>query len=699
MSSADQPVLVIAPDRSVRQRLAAVWRYRELLMGLIRKELKVKYKDSSLGFLWSMLNPAMYLAVFYVVFKVILGSPIPNFAIYLLSGLLAWNLFSASVMGAVSSVVANGPLVNKVYFPREILPLSVVGATVVHFFLQSVVLLGTLMIFRYGVALEYLWLIPIALVVLLVLTSGLAILFAACNVYARDLQHLLELALLAWFWMTPIVYPWATPADKLVENDLPSGLTMINPITPIVLTLPARHLRHRLGHRQRRQRHLPAAGRRAALVPAQPPHHRRCLHGHLRGSGAPVRPARGQLRRGALVSAAIQIRGVSKRFRVSQDRQSSLKERIVHLGRAKRGHKDFWALRDIDLDVAQGETVGLLGHNGSGKSTLLKCVGGILSPTDGEIRVRGRVASLLELGAGFHPDLTGRENVFLNAAILGLARRDIEKRFDDIVAFAELEEFIDEQVKHYSSGMYIRLGFAVAINVDPDVLLVDEVLAVGDEAFQQKCLERVRHFQEEGRTIMFVSHAAELMRRICDRVSVLERGRQITTDDPQSAILMFREHLLGERLDDSEVLEHGHRVTKELRIAEVRITGPSDPERHFVRPDEPVHIHVRYETDQRLDDITFALELRDVTGTPAYGCNTDVLGQPIDHVEGEGWITFTLDPALVDGVYSVFVGAHTHDIVTEYDFVPEAAKLTIVGGGGVVGIANLRAKVSDDPPS
>ena len=197
----------------------------------------------------------------------------------------------------------------------------------------------------------------------------------------------------------------------------------------------------------------------------------------------------------------------------------------MHLGRKKRGHKDFWALRDIDLDIAEGETVGLLGHNGSGKSTLLKCVGGILSPTEGEIRVRGRIASLLELGAGFHPDLTGRENVFLNASILGMAKRDIEQRLDEIVAFAELEAFIDEQVKHYSSGMYVRLGFAVAINVEPDVLLVDEVLSVGDEAFQQKCLDRVRGFQQDGRTIIFVSHAADLVRRICDRVMVLDHGR------------------------------------------------------------------------------------------------------------------------------------------------------------------------------
>jgi ABC-2 type transport system permease protein len=231
------PILVIAPDRSVFRRMQAVWRYRELLVGLVRKELKVKYKDSSLGFLWSMLNPAMYLAVFYVVFQVILGSGIPYFAIFLLSGLLAWNLFSASLTAATGSIVNNGSLVNKVYFPREILPLATVGANLVHFFLQVLVLLSALAVFQYGVDLEYLWLVPVALIVLLVLAAGMAILFAALNVYARDLQHLLELVLLAWFWMTPIVYPWQLQADQLAERGATSALTLLNPVTPVVITL------------------------------------------------------------------------------------------------------------------------------------------------------------------------------------------------------------------------------------------------------------------------------------------------------------------------------------------------------------------------------------------------------------------------------------------------------------------------------
>ena len=183
------------------------------------------------------------------------------------------------------------------------------------------------------------------------------------------------------------------------------------------------------------------------------------------------------------MGVAIEIKDISKQFRLYNEKHTSLKERVIHGG--KMPFTPFWALQDVNVNINQGETFGILGRNGCGKSTLLKCVAGILKPTTGEIRVRGSLAAMLELGAGFQPDLSGRDNIYLNGSLLGLSHADIEKRFDDIVAFAELEEFIDNQVKFYSSGMYVRLGFAVAVNVEPDVLLVDEVLAVGDAAFQR----------------------------------------------------------------------------------------------------------------------------------------------------------------------------------------------------------------------
>src|ERR671919_2459031 len=235
---------------------------------------------------------------------------------------------------------------------------------------------------------------------------------------------------------------------------------------------------------------------------------------------------------------SISVESVAKRFRLFHERASSIKERILRMRRSRA--VDFWALRDISYEVPEGSTLGLVGANGSGKTTLLKIIGGILRPTGGRVTTRGRIAALLELGAGFHPELTGRENVYLNASILGLSKRDTDRRFDDIVGFAELEPFIDNQVKHYSSGMFVRLGFAVAVHVDPEILLIDEVLAVGDEAFQRKCIARVREFQEEGRTIVLVTHAVEWVREICDRAVMLERGRVRASGDVGDVVREFR---------------------------------------------------------------------------------------------------------------------------------------------------------------
>jgi ABC-2 type transport system ATP-binding protein len=234
----------------------------------------------------------------------------------------------------------------------------------------------------------------------------------------------------------------------------------------------------------------------------------------------------------------IRVHDVSKRFVIHKDK--SIKERIVNFGRSRRHKDDFWALEDVSFEIQSGTTVGLVGRNGSGKSTLLKIIGGILQATSGGVERRGRLAALLELGAGFHPDLTGRENVYLNSAILGLSRKQTDDYFDSIVAFSEIGDFIDTQVKFYSSGMYVRLAFAIAVHVDPDVLLVDEVLAVGDEAFQQKCMAKIREFQAQGRTIVIVTHSSDQVIDLCDRAIVLSRGRVVFDGDAPEAIEVLR---------------------------------------------------------------------------------------------------------------------------------------------------------------
>jgi ABC-type polysaccharide/polyol phosphate transport system ATPase subunit len=437
------------------------------------------------------------------------------------------------------------------------------------------------------------------------------------------------------------------------------------------------------------------------------------------------------------MSVAISVANVSKRFRLAGEKSISLKERVVR--RRKTATVDFWALRDVDLEIDEGQTIGLLGHNGSGKSTLLKLVGGILQPTTGEIAVRGRVASLLELGAGFHPELTGRENVYLNGAILGLSQKELRRRFDEIVEFAELEQFIDTQVRNYSSGMYVRLGFAVAVNVDPDVLLVDEVLTVGDENFQRKCLDRVHELQQDGRTIVVVSHATDLMRRICDRIAVLDHGHLVTFDAPGEAIRVFREHLLQDQLDRQAFVEAKRReedeasgtpaamqapapptLSRAARVVEqearrnfkVRITGveldhPHRADRPYLHPGEPLTLRISYDAVEPVEDVVFGIAVFDHDdGSYLFGTNTKILGMELPTLEGKGELLFEIESVpLLDGTYPITIGIHSHDDGIVYDWSEQRHWFEVMNPDGRVGTVamDITVKLSThteeaDPP-
>jgi lipopolysaccharide transport system ATP-binding protein len=241
-------------------------------------------------------------------------------------------------------------------------------------------------------------------------------------------------------------------------------------------------------------------------------------------------------------TCAIAVSKVWKKFRLYQEHSHSLKERVIFWRR--RPGDEFWALKDVTLEVPRGQTLGLIGANGSGKSTLLKVISRILYPDCGEVKVHGRVSTLLELGAGFHPDFTGRENIFLNASILGLGRRETRERLGDIIAFSELGGFIDNPIRSYSSGMYMRLGFSVAVHADPDVLLVDEVLAVGDLSFQRKCLERIRELQRRGTTIVLVTHVPEQVLTYCHQAAWLDRGQLRFVGPAADVVGMYTDHAL-----------------------------------------------------------------------------------------------------------------------------------------------------------
>ena len=322
----------------------------------------------------------------------------------------------------------------------------------------------------------------------------------------------------------------------------------------------------------------------------------------------------------------VQIKDVSKRFRVYHERNTTLKQSLV--ARRRGRFEEFWAVRDVSVDIAEGESLGIIGENGSGKSTLLKCVAGILVQDKGTISVRGRLASLLEVGAGFHPDFTGRENVFLNGAILGLPRRYIKSIMDTIVEFAELEQFIDNPVKTYSSGMYTRLGFAIAVNLDPDILVVDEVLAVGDEAFQRRCIERINLMRAEGRTLVFVSHALESVRAVCDRCVWMDHGeaRQIGGVDAVIGAYLAevnrREEAELEVVETSEVDTSPGR--RGVRITAVELSGPDGPTT-VLNTGEPLTVSIGYEAPEPLRGARFSVTFLRGDGAPILTVSTDDL--------------------------------------------------------------------------
>lgn len=376
----------------------------------------------------------------------------------------------------------------------------------------------------------------------------------------------------------------------------------------------------------------------------------------------------------------IRVSSVSKRFTVRKD--SSLKERVVTLGRAGRQHRqDFWGLSDVSLGIKAGTTIGLIGHNGSGKSTLLKVLGGIIQPTDGVVEQRGRVAALLELGAGFHPDLTGRENVYLNGSVLGLSREEVDAQFAAILEFSGVSDFIDTQVKFYSSGMYVRLAFAIAVHTDPDILLVDEVLAVGDEQFQQKCLDKIREFQNEGRTIIIVSHALDQIQSLCDRVVVMDKGKLVYDGIPVTAIERFRE-LLAE---DAVGQARPDQISRALEIRSVAITDGGERPLGAIRAGDDITLIVDVEMIRPIERWAIGFSVDSSLGQIALASNTDLLDVEMDPLRASRTvsITFTTD-GLAPGWYTVNVNASGISEPTSHGLM-SGAEFEVVGDVTSVG--------------
>jgi ABC-2 type transport system ATP-binding protein len=396
---------------------------------------------------------------------------------------------------------------------------------------------------------------------------------------------------------------------------------------------------------------------------------------------------------------AVEVLDVSKKFRLVHERNNSLKATIMRGRRVVA--EDFWALKDVSFEVYEGETFGLIGENGSGKSTMLKCLTRILRPNQGSVAVNGKVSALLELGAGFHPELTGRENVFLNGAILGLSQKELRRRFDSIVDFAGVGAFIDEPVKNYSSGMYVRLGFSVAINVDPDVLLVDEVLAVGDEAFQRKCNEKFAELRNEGKTIVLVTHGLPIVQNLCNRAAWFSHGHLMQVGRPKEVIEAYTETVQVDRQVDEQ--GHSRWGSGEGRILAVELLDGSGCVVNRVHGGDAACFRLHYEMHEAIERPVFGLSIRTVDGFEVSLLRSRDVDCVPEKLNGSGFVEVAFDPVqLLPGTYDVSFSLTDYTSLHAYDVRADLVRFDVERGkhreeGGVVALGG-KWKIDDHDP-
>ncbi len=422
---------------------------------------------------------------------------------------------------------------------------------------------------------------------------------------------------------------------------------------------------------------------------------------------------------------AVDIRSVSKLYRISHEKTPSLKNTIIR-GRRTR-YEEFLALDDVSLSIKHGQTIGIIGPNGSGKSTLLKLISKIIIPTKGEVVVNGLLSALLELGAGFHPDLTGRENIYINAAILGMRKREVDAKLDEIISFSELEKFIDTPVKNYSSGMYMRLGFSVAINVNPDILLVDEVLAVGDQSFQAKCFNVIHDFMKRGKTIIIVSHDLETVSDICNQVVFLKDGKISDKGKPLQTVSKYREYV--EEIEKKRIIEHqrnarqkvfksvieenrkildgeeigrlsnlsvdGKTINRfgsgEARVENIRILDNKGEEIDYCKYGDDISIAYDVVFHGDVESPIFGIRITDHRSDIIYGTNTRLNGiKSGNYKKGDKVkITFDFKVTLMGGNYSLSPSVGYNDSKTYCDWVNDMFSLNIIHNNIAEGICDL----------
>lgn len=404
----------------------------------------------------------------------------------------------------------------------------------------------------------------------------------------------------------------------------------------------------------------------------------------------------------------ILLENLSKRFEAVSEAPRSLLESLTsrlpnhQIVPYRRSRQPLWVVKDVNLAVQPGECLGILGQNGSGKSTLLKLITRIIKPTSGRIMVRGRVSALLELGTGFHPDLTGRENIFLNASILGLDRQRIETHFDSVVAFSELEEFIDTPVKFYSSGMFMRLGFSIAVHVEPSILIIDEILAVGDQAFQEKCINHIYEMKNRGTTIVLVSHSLDMMRKLCTRLIWMEKGEMRAVGAPETLIQQYLNflHERGYQPAVSSTQKEFQRLgTQEIEITQVRLLDEQDEEQAAFMTGRPLTVEIHYMAHKPVDNPEFGLAFYRQDGVQINGPNTQFAGLSIERVAGPGVVRYCIPHLpLLAAQYVISVAVHNSRYALTYDHHDKAYEFQVSGGSReIFGMVEIPATWSWTP--
>jgi len=447
--------------------------FDELLKQLIIRDVKLKYRRSYLGYLWSILNPLMLMMVLVVIFSNLFRFDIPNFPLYLISGQFLFSFMTEATNMSVSSITGNASLIKKTYVPKYIFTVSKVGSSLVNLLFS----LGALLLVMVFTNAEFSWnllFFPIIIFEVFIFSLGLGLWLSAITVFFRDVQYLWGVFISMWMYLTPLFYP-----VSIIPEEYQELYKNANP-----------------------------------------------MYGYIEQFRDIVLHARFPQTDSILMNkeTVIKVTNATVRFNKATEQYNGLKEYVIKMLKGELMFQEFLALKDVNLEVKKGESWGLIGTNGSGKSTLLKLICGILKPYKGTVEVHGNIAPLIELGAGFDGELTARENIYLNGALLGHKKAFMEQHFDEIIEFSELQDFVDVPLKNFSSGMAARLGFAVATIVKPEILIVDEVLAVGDAAFQEKCKLRMEKMLSDGTTLLFVSHSIDQVKELCQNVIWIDKG-------------------------------------------------------------------------------------------------------------------------------------------------------------------------------